>query len=220
MLSVPSLKEGNCSLANFVIDVNTLWSRYENSTSSDQVGSIRKECIALDKVFSEWADARKDYFKPTVVGEVKPSNSFGGVGTWPGNIDTYFDFYVAGAWNGFRIARLLLVDLIIELSDPVSAAEYVVTGQRTAQDLAASVPYHLAESLPEYLRSAKQGQEISKAQSGKVLGGLILMHPLYIASRMRYLSPHLQEYFRVCLEWIGDHMGIGQATLLSRVSLI
>jgi hypothetical protein len=68
----------------------------------------------------------------------------------------------------------------------------------------ASVLYHLVENLQVCLRELKTSKEINNP--GRLLGGLLLMYPLYVTSRMRFLDRGMREY-----------MGIGQATVLAKV---
>jgi hypothetical protein len=53
---------------------------------------------------------------------------------------------------------------------------------------------------------------------GKSVGGLLILHPLTVSSTLSVVSLEMQTHFRNCLAWIGDNMGIGQATLLAKVS--
>jgi hypothetical protein len=53
--------------------------------------------------------------------------------------------------------------------------------------------------------------------SGRPVGGLLLMYTLYVLLTLPIVEPKLKVYIRDCLAWIGTHMGIGQATILSKV---
>lgn len=140
-------------------------------------------------------------------------------GHWPGRVDKYLDLYVAGVWNIFRSARLLLISLVLHCTSGNEAERsrtyYQHLAEATALDLLASVPYHLAENLAQFLDDAFASQEIKSA--GPFLGGLLLMHPLFIASRVQCLPESMREYMRTCLLWIGTNMGCGQATLFAQV---
>lgn len=86
---------------------------------------------------------------------------------------------------------------------------------RLIDDAIASIPFHLTEDLPAYL---KDGNERSVLQDlGKSLGGLLLMHPLYVLSQLGTVQPLGRQNMKDCLAWIGDHMGIGQASVLAEV---
>lgn len=186
---------------------------------------LKKESIALNQRFAEWQDSRSKELKPTRVAYM--DNHWQGIsqisaGFWPGRVDTYFDLYVAGVWNIFRAARLLLISLIIKLSALVGDTDdslwHIHRSHSIAQDIASSIPYHLTDDLYTFLNELGTSKEIR--DPGKFLGGLLLMHPLYVASHTPILSEEIREYMHRCLEWIGLNMGLGQASLLAKVKLL
>ena len=184
-----------------------MWTKSE---ASQDFTALKDACIALDQRFAHWQDSRVTEFKPTAAGHVIRRQETA-VRHWPGKVDTYFDLYVAGVWNIFRAARLLLIALIIKVSD--SCDEYYIhTAKNMAKDILASIPYHLTDNLQVFLN---EGREITKR--GRSLGGLLLMHPLYIASEMPFLPEEIRANIRRCLLWIGENMGVGQAVMLARV---
>lgn len=144
------------------------------------------------------------------------------LGFWPGKVNTYFDPYVAGVWNIFHAARLLLISLIIKVSavlgDTGDSLWYIHKSHSIAQDIASSIPYHLTDDLYAFLNEFGTSTEIRVPE--KVLGGLLLIHPLYVASYTPILSEEMREYMHRCLEWIGSNMGLGQAALLAKVNLL
>jgi hypothetical protein len=79
----------------------------------------------------------------------------------------------------------------------------------------ASVPYHLVENPQVFLIST----EITNPDLGRILGGLLLVHPLYlyVTSQMRFLDKTMREYMLRCLAWIGEYMWIRQTTVLVNV---
>lgn len=176
--------------------------------------------MTLFSKFSEWQDTRTFDFRPTTAGRVRPRDDTESppAGYWPGNIDTYFDLYVAGIWNIFRTAHLLLIEIITRLSEQLEdtrRSEYLAEAQPIFQDIAASVPYHLVDDLPAFISGMSERTDIT--DTGKHLGGLLLMHPLYVVSKMRCLSVAQRRYARDCLLWIGSNMGVGQAIVLATV---
>lgn len=90
---------------------------------------------------------------------------------------------------------------------------YLHTAHSVVEDMLASIPYHLTENLQVFLNEPSKG--INKR--GRSLGGLLLIHPLYVASEMPFLDEETRIYMRNCLEWIGENMGFGQATMLAKV---
>jgi len=208
-------------LDDLLLSLDVMWKRFETPCKVRDLRELKDECIALHRRFDEWQGSRVIELKSTVAGHVtrKQQDSAIAVGLWPGEVDTYFDLYVAGAWNVFRVARLLLIALTLKLldtpEDDDSFARLIHTANSVAKELIASIPYHLAENLQIFLRQSAKSIEIF--QPGRSLGGLLLMHPLYVASEMAFLPGNLREYMRRCLAWIGSNMGIGQADLLAKV---
>jgi hypothetical protein len=221
VFSVPALSDQGESLDDLLLSLDLVWRKSEASFESKDFNALKNESIALDRRFANWQDSRVTEFKPIVTGHVIRTEYESGiaVGYWPGKVDTYFDLYVAGVWNIFRAARLLLVALIIKLSDSLgdneSCIDHIHAANRIVKDMVASVPYHLADNLQVFLSELATSTEITKP--GRLLGGLLLMHPLYVASKMPFLPEKMQEYMRRCLTWIGSNMGFGQATLLAKV---
>ncbi|KAL2847843.1 hypothetical protein BJY01DRAFT_163826 [Aspergillus pseudoustus] len=90
------------------------------------------------------------------------------------------------------------------------------------KDILASIPYHLAKDLSavDMSSSTTSGLRTSPTPApgvGRPVGGLLLLHPLYVLSSCTIVPPSVQMYVRKCLAWIGEHMGIGQATVMSKV---
>ncbi len=176
--------------------------------------------MALDRNLAEWQVSQVQDFNPRTVGHVNQgqSKSTPAVGYWPGRVDSYFDLYVAGVWNTSRTGRLLLISLILKLSkllnDNQDHSREHENAQILTEDIIASVPYHLAEDLHVFLRNVGKDTAISP---GRPVGGLLLMHPIYVASTLLIVPQKLREHMQECLAWIGTHMGIGQASLFAKV---
>lgn len=91
--------------------------------------------------------------------------------------------------------------------------------QKLASNIAASIPYFLAENVEVFLNQALTSDVPSKAMiPGHPVGGLLSMHTLYKVSKLSVVDPLLKDYLKDCLAWIGRKMGIGQATMLSEVN--
>jgi hypothetical protein len=221
-------------LDDLLLTLNSLRTKSEEASLSDFT-VLKKESIALNLRFANWQSSLIPEFNPTIIGHIhdssqsqsqSPSQSASEIspGYWPGRVETYFELYVAGVWNIFRTARLLLLALIIKLSDSEDkgdVGEYRNTANRIVEDILASVPYHLVDNLQVFLHDSESESdtrdEITYSSSGRVLGGLLLMHPLYVSSQCLFLDKRVREYMRGCLSWIGEHMGIGQAAVLAKV---
>lgn len=206
-----------------LLDFHLLSDRLDSTYDAAELRLLRDECLALDSRFSTWEATRPAEFKPSVAGQVtlSPAGLQPGVGRWPGQVYTYLDHFVSGVWSVFYAVRLMLVSFINEVShaigDDTGVAESLRIGERVAEDMASLIPYHLVDNLQAFVRE-QAATTADIADYGKFLGGFLLMHPLYTASTIKFLSDDLRGYFRRCLLWIGSEMGIAQATLLAKVS--
>jgi hypothetical protein len=82
------------------------------------------------------------------------------------------------------------------------------------EGIVSSIPYLLAANLQAFVENATAG---SKIVPGRPVGALLSMYTLFVLSTLPMVEEKLKVYIRGCLAWIGIHMGIGQATLLSKV---
>ncbi|KAL3446437.1 hypothetical protein BJX65DRAFT_131202 [Aspergillus insuetus] len=193
---------------------------------TEQLHLLLAEASALDTDIAEWQEAQIDKLKPITIGNIKPSHTTTsrhfspGVGSWPGRVDVYFDMYFATIWNISRTARCLLLDFILRLSEILREREPSDDHARHTQylmtqlcDVIASIPYFLAEDAQAFLRDDTT-QDI--ANTGRTAGGLLLMHQLYALSKLPMVFPEMRDYFNRCLAWIGERMGIGQASLFAK----
>ena len=195
---------------------------------SDDLHRLLNEAIALDQAFANWQETRSIDFTPWTVSSMSQpqAGSKIKVGYWPGKVDMYFDLYVAGVWNTARMARILLLDLILKLSDVLNdnqrySHEHQDALRRNAlhlvEDMVSSIPFSLAENLQLFLQDRGKENPVAEMQPGIPVGGLLLMHPIYIVSRLSIVPEKMREYMRDCLEWIGTNMGIGQASVFAKV---
>lgn len=214
------------SLYNLLIKLNPIWKRTEALLAGppaplffEEVFALKLEAIALNHDLDTWQQNQSQEFKPTTVDPGLPPRPNPGAGYRHGRIDMYVDLYVAALWNFSRIARCLLITLIMRLSgvldDGVNHDADHQEALRLVEDMIASIAYHLSEDLQVFLRERHDHTKITNA--GRPVGGLLLMHSIYIASHLQIFPLEMREYFRTCLVWIGRRMGIGQAAFLAQV---
>lgn len=82
-------------------------------------------------------------------------------------------------------------------------------------DIIASIPYHLADNVHDYERTIWWSN--GSPRIGRAVGGLLLLHPLFVLATCSIVPLPIHTYMTKCLAWIGKTMGIGQATLMSKV---
>ena len=191
-----------------------------NPSKVSDLFQLQEDATVLEKDLAEWQSHRDSNFNPRVVGQVNQSSdgSRPSVGYWPGKAEAYFDPYVAGVWNTSRTARLLLISLILKLSSVMNDTASNTYPHKEAlvlvEDIIASIPYHLAGDLLSFLNESKRGKPL---EPGRPVGGLLLMHPIYVASTLLIVPQGMQEYLKDCLSWIAINMGIGQASVFAKV---
>jgi hypothetical protein len=83
-------------------------------------------------------------------------------------------------------------------------------------DMVASILFHLADNLATFVEQAQNSLGLAMVP-GRSIGGLLLMYPLFVTSHLPVVPAQSQSQMRDCLAWIGSHMGIGEATMLSSV---
>lgn len=127
--------------------------------------------------------------------------------------------YVAASWNTYRKNRLLILDIIIQclekLQEKDAHGRRQAEAKELANDIKASIPFHLDRDY-ENTTARCHGLK-DDIQPGRCLGGLLLMHPLFVASNLSVIPSHMRSQLKECLAWIGEHMGIGQASVFAKV---
>ncbi|GIJ92603.1 hypothetical protein Asppvi_001881 [Aspergillus pseudoviridinutans] len=182
--------------------------------------ALRQRAFILNDRLAQWEDSVAPERKPITIGHVRAnSNSYIEVGHWPGPLHMYIDLREAAILNISRVARCYLLDMITRLKDMQPDEEdndqEKVKAVQLIQDFTSSIPYHLVEDLHSFSASAQRGKPIE--QPGKAVGGLLLMYPLYIASQISIVPLELQDYFKRCLVWIRQNMGVGYASVLAKI---
>ena len=144
--------------------------------------------------------------------------------------------YVSAVWNSYRKCRLFLLDFIYTCSErlhddnetstkspstntaSLSRRHILREARDLAEDVAASIPFHLAQNPEVFLWHANPTRKQEVIHANRSVGGLLLIHPLHVVTELSVVPKHLKEMFRGHLAWIGRVMGIGQAGVLADVS--
>lgn len=222
LFDLPALHDAGPPLSKLLLRLHTTWKSLESITVDGQSHRISDDLTALEKALMKWESSRADELRPTNMGRMPRIDTQSGIpaGCWPGNVATYFDVFVAGAWNIYRMSRLLLIAFHLKVArfagQDVDSRPGVETAHSIAEDMLASIPYHLTDNLQNFLDQAPSTQ--SMTERGRTLGGLLLMHPLYLITQFPFIEQDLRQYARTCLQWIGTNMGLGQATVFANVS--
>lgn len=228
------------SLDSILIQFHSVFHRardaftFADAISNESFTDILNEAVELEDTYAQWAASQIEEWKPTTMNHSGFRLSDSDV-YCPGRIDTYFDCtcrpeiccafeltipdYVAAVWNTYRKSRLLILEVIVRcktiLAGADSAQDEVAKARVLVDDMIASIPYQLS---PEGLSAClKPERDTPTILPGKPIGGMLLLHPLWVVSITSIVPSEIRTRMRQCLAWIGRTMGIGQATLLSRV---
>jgi hypothetical protein len=106
---------------------------------------------------------------------------------------------------------------LLRLGSAHDQSQGQMDAERVAEEMAASVPYHLTTDLQVYLQQIRAG--LQHTVPGRPIGGLLMIHPLHVAANCTAVSRPLRDYMRSRLAWIGKMMGIGQANVITNVNV-
>ncbi|KAF2810506.1 uncharacterized protein BDZ99DRAFT_313898 [Mytilinidion resinicola] len=186
---------------------------------AEELHTIMRTASNLDDELANWATTRLHRWQYRTIGKFDPlMTEFKEGFFWLfGRVDVYADLYISTIWNTYRKVRLMIIDVIFSCASKLnmrnSFQPQVSTAQDLVDDIAASLCFHLCADVPDLVRNAESGAPFC-VTPGKSLGGLLLMHPLFIASGLSITKVQQRRNMREALVWIADHMGIGQAQSL------
>ncbi|KAL2813214.1 hypothetical protein BDW59DRAFT_178279 [Aspergillus cavernicola] len=179
--------------------------------------------LAIELAFAHWNANQDASWKANIVGYITQMETEASSCpfAWPSPVHAYFDIYVAAVMNTYRKTYLMLLDILIRLASRIGGSIQMDAVTRWEQqayilinDIIASIPYHLTNNPHDYQRAILSPS--SSPGIGRSVGGLLLLHPLYVLSTCSIVPPPIHTYARKCLAWIGQYMGIGQGTLMSK----
>ncbi|KAL4959227.1 Zn(II)2Cys6 transcription factor domain-containing protein [Aspergillus stella-maris] len=181
------------------------------------------KAFTMKNQFSRWESAEKNTaWDLKVIGHITQADADASLCAYvaPGPVHSYSTSYTAAVMNTYRVTYLSLLDVLICLAPRCDFRNgqtlfkwenhaWILIG-----DMVALIPFHLANSPEEYVASAVS--RTGQVPVGRHVGGLFLLNPLYVLSHTPLVPPYYQNYARGCLAWIGENMGIGLASVLSR----
>lgn len=183
------------------------------------------EALRKEHAFSQWDKNLDTSWLANTIGYVTEAEAKASSCpfTWHGAVQSYFDVYVAAVMNTYRKTYLMLLEALIRTAshiDPINHADTIIKWSYKitllADAIVVSIPYHLTSNLHDYLRAIASRR--GTPGIGRCVGGLLLLPPLYVLSTSSVLHHAMKSYVKRCLAWIGQYMGIGQGTLMSKVN--
>ncbi|KAF4436628.1 hypothetical protein FACUT_6223 [Fusarium acutatum] len=212
------------SLDDIIIKMSPLTSRAEMLLADPSppvwdLLELQQDLLSIDDEITYWAYDRPRSWNPEVVGEVWMDSAISEEAMFycAGPVEKYFDIYVATAWNSWRSIHVIYLDHLIHIANSLEQYELVPLYKERIDDLAAgikaSIPFHLYQDVETYIQQANAGTPL--VHSDRLVGGLLLLHPMYALARCTIVDDATRKYMSNTLRWIGDEMGIRHATILA-----
>ncbi|EED14960.1 conserved hypothetical protein [Talaromyces stipitatus ATCC 10500] len=230
VLCAPASNNTVRNLGQILIECHSLFERVNTQLQNPQtpptdLQETFAKALRKEYAFSQWDTNLDTSWQANTIGYVTEAEAQASSCPfcWHGAVHSYFDVYVAAVMNTYRKTYLMLLEALIRTAshiNPVNHADTITNwtheARLLADDIVASVPYHLTSNLRDYLRTITSQKGTPRI--GRSVGGLLLLHPLYVLSTSSILHPPMQSYVKSCLAWIGQYMEIGQGTLMSKVN--
>jgi len=87
----------------------------------------------------------------------------------------------------------LIVKCAMQLGEKGRYHQQRAVAQDLAESIAASIPYHVTDNLQIFMKQAENGSDV--ISPGRPVGGLLLMHSLYVTSRLPVVSSQLRALY-------------------------
>ncbi|KAH9215596.1 hypothetical protein DL95DRAFT_136041 [Leptodontidium sp. 2 PMI_412] len=226
ILCTPLSKHGAVTIDEIFARTEPLYNRAASVLAREatlgELYAVKRDAEKLKDDYNVWQESLPEEWKPKVVGVVEGNEEMlPQVGYCPGTITSYHDSYIATIWNAYRKARLLVINIIMDCYDrictfpeheEIDPAIFIEISELT-DGIISSIPFVLSADLQDFLNNSKLCKPLVR---GRPVGGLLLMHTLYVISVLPIIDPKVQRYLRDCLAWVGENMNIGQAVILSK----
>ncbi|KAE8353086.1 hypothetical protein BDV28DRAFT_148396 [Aspergillus coremiiformis] len=203
-----------------LVDVGNLVAAIRENTFDDPATVLRR-ALELDAGMIAWAQSVDSRWRYIVVEVTKTEDEKNALHPIYGDhYHIYPNLTVSMVWNHYRFTRILLHTVIGFLctrsprgmgrasTDGPSEKQSMVITQQLAEDICASVPYHLG------LVGSSDGSSLGIPFAGAVIR---LIWPLFIASDCKGSSPKMRAWIAQCLDKIGHGVGINMALTMARI---
>jgi hypothetical protein len=206
-----------------------------NPETIEMMLALMARAKTLDQEVVTWMENLPEHFQfKTLCWEDNvPNGDFTKADVFPGRVDVYTDFWIASVWNMGRTIRLILASVTVRcaawICSPVdyrTTPEYATANRicvDTITDIIASVPYHLgwhAKRKHLFEHPDLSGFACGDDDSMKGLAGYFLTWPLTCVMGQDYTTTAQRQWTMGRLRYIGDHLGVKYAHILSQVSLL
>ncbi|KAJ3460481.1 hypothetical protein MRS44_011348 [Fusarium solani] len=221
VFSPPLSDKPRRSLDRIIIQMSPLTARAEQLlanpySSTEDLVQLQQDLLALEGDIMHWDTDRPSSWAPELVGHVPGETTEDSSYRCSGPVYKYLDQYVAAAWTSWRSICILYLDHLVHLAQALGQeviGNYGAKIHHLTAELKASIPYHVSGDLGAYVQHPDAATASNNPQ--RTVGGLLLLHPLYVIARCTTVALSDREYFARTLRWIGSEMGISQATVLA-----
>lgn len=215
---------------------------YDTALVSEAL-NLLQQAQTVDENLQQWYETLPDTWQRQPVGIESgwAADAVADGEAWPGEQHVYPDVSIAGIINDYRVCRIFCQHVIIhcatwlqtnpehELTSTYDRAAYII--QRTADDIAASVPFHLSYDMQPTAQMLGQ-ERIGKScllfhptglcadssrhvVAAEAFGGYSLVWPLYVAAHAETVPQAQKSWFLNRLEYIGTSFGLSNVQVLA-----
>lgn len=183
------------------------------------VAQVLKSAVEIDAMLAEWAEA-------SIPGgwEWLPASNFNCPTETPrtlfvhqDRIDIYYDLWVAGLWNHYRVTRIMVQSIVLDCLSRVTWADSpqlmqqsrraVRISQQMVDELCGSVPFHLGTKMGRWLADDARVEypvHATIVNTNNQLGGWQLIEPLSIALKVACLREDQRQWITQQLIRLGN----------------
>lgn len=202
--------------------------------SAEIMLDLIRKCQAVDQELVAWTRDLPSYFywstmawedsTPSTMAEYAAAEAF------PGRVDAYQDLWVVSVWNMMRCSRIILASIIVRSAawvcsplDYRTTPEYASAAKTCVDNIAdiiASVPYQLGwfSKRTHLLDRANMSTfGCGEEDAPKGLPGYLLTWPLACILAQDYTTDSQRAWATGRLRFIGDHLGVSYAHMLTQV---
>ena len=190
------------------------------------LGNLLQEAATLDLEYQQWSDSASEVYQYRKIETSDSSDQDSSLPytARPRDVFVYHDIWVATQWHKYYIARIYLLQTMIEcqfhlISIPTLGKEPVSDKISSSDDLnhiIIEMVNGICASIPFMMGEVDSNGSLRLKPSGRVAyGGIALLLPLHVAARVKVIGLEQRMWIRGRLRHIGCVTGISQANFLA-----
>ncbi|MCJ1287232.1 hypothetical protein MMC26_006580 [Xylographa opegraphella] len=208
-----------------------------------EIVELMSEARRVDREIAAWTFKIPDDWKYTIVGMIEGMDNPATDQYYPGPMHSYLDLWSANIWNNYRSYRIFCQMIILNCLERLipswertSTSAYCSTLailQALVNDICSSVPYHLG--FPDYVYQSNESapnhdyilamddigiphhkpDPCPRSNNVVSMGGFFLTWQLFVAFNVVAIPEAQRIWLNSRLRYIGDAVGINQATVVA-----